>query len=49
MTWTKIPIKNTTKKRIESLARMNDDFDSFINEMLDHINTCGSWSEDRYP
>ena len=49
MTWTKIPIKETTMKRIESLARMSDNFDSFITEMLDHINTSDSWWEDRYP
>jgi len=48
MTWTKIRIKKTTKKRIESFGRMNDNFDSFITEMLDHTKWCDSWFEDRY-
>ncbi len=48
MTWTKIRIKNTTKKRIESLGRTSDDFGSIITEILDHINTCDSRWEDRH-
>ena len=48
MKWTKIAIKEKTRKRIEVFARMNDSHSDFIDEMLDHISRCSCWWEDRY-
>ena len=44
----KLTIEKETKERIEKLARMNDTYDSFVKELLDHVNICDSFWCDRY-
>jgi len=42
-----IKIKLTTKKKLSKLGSMNDDYDSIINELIEHSDVCDSFWVDR--
>ena len=43
-----ISIKKSTKKELEKFGRMNSDYDSIIQEILKHVDTCDRFWENRF-
>jgi hypothetical protein len=42
-----IKIKSTTKEKLSKLGSMHDDYDSIINELIEHSDMCDSFWSDR--
>jgi len=43
-----IKIGKSTKLKLENIGRMNDTYDSIINEMIDFVYRSDLWWEDRF-
>ena len=39
----KITINKETEEKLEKLGSMNSTFDSVLNDLLDHVDTCDRW------
>lgn len=45
---TRIELKNKTKRRLLTFGKKGQSFDLLINEILDHVDSCDRWWEDRF-
>ena len=43
----KVVAKSTTKEKLSKLGSMHDDYDSIINELIEHSDMCDSFWSDR--
>ena len=43
----KITINKETEKKLEKFGSMNSTFDSVLNDLLDHVDTCDRWWDKR--
>lgn len=42
-----IPVSDQTKERLENFGKINQSYDVLLTEILDHLDTCDRWWENK--